>query len=209
MKKNILFILLILICNSCNLNKKESGLEAENKLLKYDTIFAAINKTNNPNCNEKTNNYFLSFELFISNFYVINQKTSTEDDSIAILKPYYTQPNYSDCLPEKLNKNLLLVFNNKDKKTKIYDNLLFSEDRGIFQEIKSNKKGFTIYAEQGNSSKLFSYIYISKDKIDSIKLESWGFKQYAKTYKYDAFQIKNFQVKMIDSLQEISERDKR
>lgn len=165
------------------------------KKSKNDTIYAPKSiLAGNNYCKSIQEGYELKFGVVISNFYKANEFLVVNNDSVVILKPYYTQLEFSNCYPKKGVNNLLVVYNFKNKKTEIYDNLLFSDDRNIFQELKKNEKGFAIYSEQGNSSKLFTNIFISKNRIDSIQIESWGFNQYSKTYK--------FQVKFIDSLQQ-------
>lgn len=67
------------------------------------------------------------------------------------------------------------------KKNKILNNLLFSDDRNVYQQIKPTKTGFQISAEQGSSSKFYSNIFFSKNKVDSVGIESWSFVQYKKS----------------------------
>jgi hypothetical protein len=148
-------------------------------------------------CKSIQQGYKAKFGLVTSNFYKVNQFLVGDNDSITILKPYYTQVEFSDCYPEREDNNLLVVYNAKNNKTKIYDNLLFSDDRNVLQELKTNGKGFAIHSEQGNSSKLFTNVFISKNIIDSIQIESWGINQYSKTYKFKNFSLDKFQIKLL------------
>jgi len=173
------------------------------KYSKQDTIYTPISTmASNSACKSIQQGYKAKFGVVTSNFYKVNQFLVVDNDSIAILKPYYTQVEFSDCYPEKVDNNLLVVYNAKNNKTKIYDNLLFSDDRNVLHELRTNGKGFAIHSEQGNSSKLFTNVFIYKNNIDSIQLESWGFNQYSKTYKFKNFRLDKFQIKFIDSLQQ-------
>lgn len=154
-------------------------------------------------CKKVPNGYFKKFGVFISNFYAIDQSININNDSIGILKPFYTYSLYSYCYPEKTDKNLLIIYHTKKNKTDVYKNILFSDDRNVYQELKPNGNGFIIYSEQGNSSKLFSSIFISGNKVDSIKIESWGFDQYSETYKFRNLYLKQYQTRIIDSIQDV------
>ena len=155
-------------------------------------------------CGERRG-FFDRFGLSISNFYIVDKSLKTENDSIAILKPFYTQTDLSYCSPKHFSHNLLLVYDIRKKQSKMYKNLLFSDDRNIYQELSKNDNGFIILGEQGSSSKLFTKIFISNHKIDSIQIESWGNYQYFKTYKFQNFFLDKFNVELIDSLQEANE----
>ena len=182
--------------------KKNNGLDYLKKS-KQDTIYAPKSvKASNNDCISIQQGYRAKFGVIISKFYEVNQILVLDNDSVAILKPYYTQLEFSECYPEKNDNNLLIVHNFKSKKTKVYDNLLFPENRVVFQELKENGNSFVIQSEQGSSSKFFTNIYISKNKIDSIKIESWGFNQYSKDYKFKNLHLDKFKAKLIDSLQQ-------
>ena len=196
--KTLSFIFTISFLLGCTQNKKNVIFK---ETIQMDTLYAPITE-NQINCVNTSNGYKSRFGLKLSNFYVVKDKITVGSDSIGILVPYYIQSNFSNCYPSEINENILIIYNAKDRKTKTYDNLLFSDNRNVYQELKPNNNGFIIYSEQGNSSKLFSSIFISKNKIDSIQIESWGFDQYSKTFKFEDFNLDKLQVKFIDSLQQ-------
>lgn len=206
--KLAIVILILSFFLACKKKMNDNAMLSEKRnLTQVDTLFF-------PKANEKCLNNFSGyrnqFGMQISNFYIRNKIIiDSNKDSIAILKPYYlsNDEKFSNCVPEKIDKNILII-KKVDSKTEIYYNLLFTDDRDVFQEVKVNKKGFIIYSEQGNSSKLFSSIYISNNKIDSLKIESWGFKQYELTYKFENMSLKMFNVAKIDSLQVINDLKK-
>lgn len=158
----------------------------------------------NQECKKNINGFYQKFGASISNFYIVDSYIRENNDSIGILKPYYTYSEYGHCYPESLDENLLVIYDTKKTETKVYANILFSGNRNVFQELKPNKSGFIIYSDQGNSAKLFTNIFVTKNKIDSIQLESWGFNQFSKTYKFRNLYLDNFKVSIIDSLQEIN-----
>jgi hypothetical protein len=158
----------------------------------------------NQECKKNRNGFYQKFGASISSFYIVDSYIKENNDSIGILKPFYTYPEYNNCYPESADKNLLIVYDIKKAETKVYDNILFSDDRNVVQELKPNKSGFIIYSEEGNSSKLFTNIFVAKNKIDSIQLESWGFDQFSKTYRFKSLYLDKFKVSLIDSLQEIN-----
>ena len=193
-------ISIFLFLLGCNRNKKMFYTSTN----KQHFVFAPKTKIDD-NCKKVSSGFMNKFGISISNFYAIDQCIIIDNDSIGILKPFYTYSVYSHCFPEKADKNLLIIFNTKNNKTEIYDKVLFSNDREVYQELKPNRNGFIVYSDQGHSSKLFTNIFVSKTKIDSIKLESWGFSQYSKTYKFKNFNLDKFEIKFIDSLQEMND----
>lgn len=201
MKNQLIFIPILFLFYACSPTQKKTVTNS--KIIKWDTIYSPYKKGKFLKCEQQIKGFKNRLGLSLSNFYVIDQKIYNDKDSIAIVKPFYVESSdNSDCIPETIGKNLLLVYNIKNKTTGIYENLLFSDDRNVFQELKTNNNSFVINAEQGNSSKLFSSIYISKNKVDSLKIESWGFKQYSKTYYFKNYDLKKFKFKIIDSLQQ-------
>lgn len=197
--KNLIYLSILLFCICCQNVKK---ITKKPEILKLDTLKAPSKKISSTKCEKETYGFKNKLGLHVSNFYVVSQKIESTKDSIAILKPFYVETTEYDCFPKVIDENILIVFNIENKKTNIYKNLLFSDDRNVYQELKPNNNGFIINAEQGNSSKFFSSIYISKNKVDSLKIESWGYKQYSKTYKFRNYDLDKFQIKLIDSIQQ-------
>lgn len=171
-----------------------------------DTIFAPIKHQLAENCKIENEKYFNIYGLSISRFYDVVENISTEDASILLLKPFYTKQAFLNCFPETVDHNLLIIHDKRAKKIRIFNNLLFSDDRNVYQQIKPTITGFQISAEQGSSSKFYSNIFISKNKVDSIKIESWGFVQYKKVYKYENRSLDSFNISIIDSLQNVNNK---
>lgn len=158
----------------------------------------------NEECKKNINGFYQKFGASISHVYVVDSQIRVNNDSIGILKPYYTYPGFNDCYPENADENLLIIYDVKKSETKVYDNILFPDSINVFQELKPNNNGFIICSDQGNSSKLFTKIFVNKNIIDSIQLESWGFNQFSKTYKFKNLHLDKFKVSILDSLQEIN-----
>ena len=159
----------------------------------------------NQECERKTDGFFQRFEASISNFYLEQSAIRVYNDSIGILQPFYTYNSYGECYPEKIENNLLIVYNFKENKTKVYDNILIPDSINSYQELISNKTSFIIHSEQGHSYTFFTNIFVTQTKIDSIQLESTGWNQYTKTYRFRNLYLGNFKLNIIDSLRGIND----
>lgn len=167
---------------------------------KIDTIYGL--SPNNLNCKKKSERFTKKFGSLISDYYVISsQERTKQGDSIAIAEPYFLNDDeISKCYSEEARKKLLIIYNSHSSKTHVYRNTHFIDEPNIFQEIKVTNSGFLISYELGNSSKNFVKTYISNSKIDSVNIESWGFKQYNKTYMPKDLSLQKYNVKILDSL---------
>ena len=199
--KIILIFSFFYLLFSCTTKCGGNTIKQDTQKAISDTIFAPPNTELSDSCKIITQKYFCKDSLYISKFYDVDQNISKKNASILLLKPFYTKQDYLPCFPEKADNNLLVIRDLNTKKVEIYNNLLFSDDRDVYQEIKPVKNGFKISAEQGSSSKFYSNIFISKNKVDSLKIESWGFFQYKKTYKFEKMSLTSFNISLIDSLQ--------
>jgi hypothetical protein len=195
MKFSVFLFLIFILCN-CDFKRYYSS-----KNIRRYKLNSPANKLN---CKSEINinDFYNKFGITISQFYVTENQIRTKNDSVGILKPFYTYSDFTDCYPEIADDNLLVIYDFKKKLTFVYDNILFPSNRNVFQELKPNHFGFIVYSEQGNSSKLFTNIYITENKIDSIHIESWGEYQFSKTYQFKNFHLKQFKVSLLDSLQE-------
>lgn len=193
--KVLIYLPILLMFINCNRHYK---------IMSHKVVIVPKTKLNQE-CKKNINGFYQKFGASISNFYIVDSYIKENNDSIGILKPYYTYPEYDNCYSKKAEENLLVVYDIKKSETKVYDNILFSDNRNVVQELKPNKSGFIIYSEQGNSSKLFTNIFVTKNKIDSIQLESWGFNQYSKTYRFKNLYLDKFKLSLIDSLQETND----
>ena len=199
--KIILIFSFLYLLFSCTTKGGVNTIKQDTQKPISDTIFAPLNIELSDSCKIITQKYFYKDSLYISKFYDIEQNISKKNARILLLKPFYTKQDYLLCFPEKADNNLLVIRDLNTKKVEIYSNLLFSDDRDVYQEIKPTKTGFKISAEQGSSSKFYSDIFISNNMIDSLQIESWGFVQYKKTYNFREKSLTSFNVSLIDSLQ--------
>lgn len=186
---------------SCTTKSGGSTVKQDTQKTISDTILAPLNTKLSDSCKIISQKYIYKYDFYISKFYDVDQNISKKDTIILLLKPFYSKQDYLLCFPEKADNNLLIIRDLNTKKVGIYNNLLFSDDRDVYQEIKPAQNGFKISAEQGSSSKFYSDIFISNSKVDSLKIESWGFAQYKKTYKFKKMTLNSFNVSLIDSLQ--------
>ncbi|SFC42481.1 hypothetical protein [Kaistella jeonii] len=199
--RTMLIFLIFYFLFSCTTKSGGNTIKQDTQKPISDTILAPLNTKLSDSCKIISQKYFYKYGFYISKFYDVDQNISKKDISILLLKPFYTKQDYLLCFPEKADYNLLVIRDLNTKKVEIYNNLLFSDDRDVYQEIKPTKNGFKISAEQGSSSKFYSDIFISNSKVDSLKIESWGFAQYKKTYKFKKMTLNSFNVSLIDSLQ--------
>ena len=112
-----------------------------------------------------------------------------------------------DCYPEKIHKKLLIIQRKNIKnqnKTKIYNDVLYPD---IHQEISKYKEGFVIEVYMSGVSGFRSDTYVNSQYcIDSIYIESWGYHQYEKTYKYKNFSLDKFTYHHIDNLRKKNDK---
>ncbi|WP_129057410.1 MULTISPECIES: hypothetical protein [unclassified Chryseobacterium] len=208
--KALYFFMICTLFYYCKKNNKSETFQASKK---EDTISAPAGyHPKEESCKKVMKGFTRKYSVLLSNFYspekslVFNTK-----DSVMIAKPFYTQVDiYGDCFPEEAYGSLLLVYNNSSHKTNGYKNALYDDEPNTFQEILSESKGFVISAERGNSSKIYAkvkVVYRGSDLyVDNIQLESWGMKQYKKKYAFKNLKLENYSVKMIDSLQIVSDK---
>lgn len=210
MKNVSVCLILCVLFYSC---KKSNKIQPDDVPGKGDTIFAPSGyAAKEENCKKDMIGFVKKYNLFISRFYIVEKGLSfNRKDSMAIAKPFYVNTSsYGNCFPEESYGNLLLIYNSIDDHTAIFKNALYADSPDIFQELVPNKNGFTISVEKGNSSKIFSKVKVSYQSkrlyVDSISIESWGFKQYQKRYGFNNLKFENYSVKLMDSLQTMNEK---
>lgn len=126
----IQFLLLLLIAISAC---KQVAKEDMARQTKADTLFPPRLEAN---CSGRTDGYRKLLGVYISNFYIEDGKIQAiGKDSMIILKPYYLSNGFNNCIPEKIDKNILLA-SIAGSKAKFYDCTLFSDDRNVYQEIQ-------------------------------------------------------------------------
>ncbi|MDY0986089.1 hypothetical protein SOM12_01600 [Flavobacterium sp. CFBP9031] len=131
-------------------------------------------------------------------------------DTIVVLKPYYESSN-DDCFPNnsEFDFTILLISkttHGKSKVFKTYKNALKCNTPTYYEEIITTKNGFVISKDITGNNSFYTKTYISfkanEFYVDSINVESWGWKQYKKTLKYTdtSFPLSNFKRTDIDSI---------
>ena len=186
--------------------KFDKELNQRAKIENIDTIFAPkdIFKYN---CNYDVKQYEKRYNYHISKFYIIgDENVLSNNDSLATLTPFYIE-GWGDCYPEKIHKKLLIIQRKNIKnqnKTKIYNDVLYPD---IHQEISKYKEGFVIEVYMSGVSGFRSDTYVNSQYcIDSIYIESWGYHQYEKTYKYKNFSLDKFTYHHIDNLRKKNDK---
>ena len=175
---------------------------------RYDTIITPKDY----GCKEdfyRYSNYQKRFNLYISTFYEIDEAIKTpNNDSIAILRPYYSTLGATNCLPNRKYEWLLLIKKgNDDTKYKIYKQVLYSVPYHSVHSLSTYENGFIINVDMSGNNYFGSKIYVnSQYGIDSIHVESWGHHQYEKTYKYKNFSLDKFTYHHIDNLREKNDK---
>ena len=219
MKSTYLIITLFIFLLSCKEN--QNAISSKNILV--DSIKPPNKIIIKQNCINKTKGYYERFGLIISNFYQpirtssIDFNNDGENDTIAIMKPFYMQQNEYKCFSSKTDSDNILVFaktiKNKSVFFKKYSKVISLKDENLgIEDIESKTNGFTINGDWGHSNKLFSSVYVSYKNndfyVDSLKIESWGIHQYNRTYKYDnlAYPLSKYKREVIDSLQSVNEK---
>jgi len=187
-----------------------------------DTIKKPKNISIEENCLEQVRGYKDRYGVIFSNYYhdeplsfdFDNNKTI---DTITILKPYY-ESSENDCFPNnsEFDFPILLIsksINKKSKIFKIYKNVLKSSTPVYYEEIKISKSGFIICKDLTGNSGFYTKTYISFKEndlyVDSISVESWGWKQYKKTVKFKnkAFELSKYKRTDIDSIRNVLDKD--
>jgi hypothetical protein len=219
--KSIYYAFIIcIVLFSC---KENQNTLQENRKVILDSVNRPKKVLLNDICLKKTNGYYQRFGVEISNYYraikttPIDFNKDGEIDTIAIIKPFYILPNEYKCFPTNTNDDNILIISQTIKNRSIlfkkYDKVIAIKDENLgIEEIKSISNGFIVNGDWGHSNKLFSSIYISYNNnnffVDSLKIESWGLKQYSKTYKHDnlIYPLSKYKRGIVDSLQTVNEK---
>lgn len=214
---SIAFIVLVIIFiskkNSIKLdNNTHKNLILATKKVKSNNKYDTIITPKDYDCKEdfhRYSNYQKRFNLYISTFYEIDEAIKTpNNDSIAILRPYYSTLGATNCLPNREYEWLLLAKKGNDEaKYKIYKQVLYSVGYHSVHSLSTYENGFIINVDMSGNNYFGSKIYVNSQYcIDSIHIESWGHHQYEKTYKYKNFSLDNFTYHHIDNLREESDK---
>lgn len=216
MKYNLCALLLIIFFISCY-KKIEKNELSNMKVVSLDTIFKPKNSNIEKHCLDQMKGYKSKYGIVFSNYYrdetlsydFDNNKTT---DTIVVLKPYY-ESSENDCYPNnsEFDFPILLIsktINKKIKIFKIYKNVLKCNTLVYYEEIKINKSGFIISKDLTGNNGFYTKTYISFKAndfyVDSISVESWGWKQYEKTIKFKnkTFELSRYKRTDIDSIRE-------
>lgn len=186
-----------------------------------DTIKKPKNISVEENCLEQVSSYKNRYGVVFSNYYqdepfsfdFDNNKTI---DTIAVLKPYY-ESSENDCFPNnsEFDFPILLIsktINKKSKIYKIYKNVLKSNTPVYYEEIKINKNGFIVSKDLTGNTGFYTKTYVSFKEndfyVDSISVESWGWKQYKKTVQFEnkTFEFSKYKRTDIDSIRTVLDK---
>ncbi|WP_264554010.1 hypothetical protein [Flavobacterium sp. N2038] len=203
----------ILVFISCS---KKANKNTSDKL--KDTIEAPKNSFLEKKCLAQIQGYKDRYGIIFSNYYqdislnfdFDNNKTI---DTLAVLKPFY-ENGIDDCYPKNSDSDfpILLISKTINKKSeifKIYKNVLKCNTPVYYEEIKINKSGFVISKDLMGNSGFYTKTYVSfkanEFYVDSINVESWGWKQYKKTLKFadTSFPLSNYKRTDIDSIRNL------
>ncbi|MFQ6603691.1 hypothetical protein [Flavobacterium sp. C3NV] len=206
---------IILVFISCN---KIGRKNVED--IPKDTIKIPGNISVEKNCLEQIQGYKDKYGITFSNYYQDEPLSLDFDDNktidtIAVLKPYY-ESSKDDCFPNnsEFDFPILLIsktINKKSKIFKIYKNVLKCNTPVYYEEIKINKSGFIIFKDLTGNSGFYTKTYVSFKTndfyVDSINIESWGWKQYKKTinFKNKTFELSKYNRTYIDSIRKHSD----
>ncbi|MBS7254679.1 hypothetical protein [Flavobacterium branchiicola] len=208
---------IILVFISCN---KIGSKNIED--IPKDTIKTPKNIAVKKNCLEQIQGYKDRYGITFSNYYQDEPLSLDFDDSktidtIAVLKPYY-ESSKDECFPDnsEFDFPILLIsktINKKSKIFKIYKNILKCNTPVYYEEIKINKSGFIIFKDLTGNSGYYTKTYVSFKQndfyVDSLSVESWGWKQYTKTFKYTdkSFSFSKYKRTDIDSIRNLLDKD--
>jgi hypothetical protein len=206
---------IILVFISCN---KIGRKNVED--IPKDTIKIPGNISVEKNCLGQIQGYKDKYGITFSNYYQDEALSLDFDDNktidtIAVLKPYY-ESSKDDCFPNnsEFDFPILLIsktINKKSKIFKIYKNVLKCNTPAYYEEIKINKSGFIIFKDLTGNSGFYTKTYVSFKTndfyVDSINVESWGWKQYKKTinFKNKTFELSKYNRTYIDSIRKHSD----
>lgn len=206
---------IILVFISCNKIGRKNVEE-----IPKDTIKIPGNISVERNCLEQIQGYKDKYGITFSNYYQDEPLSLDFDDNktidtIAVLKPYY-ESSKNDCFPNnsEFDFPILLIsktINKKSKIFKIYKNVLKCNTPVYYEEIKINKSGFIISKDLTGNSGFYTKTYVSFKAndfyVDSINVESWGWKQYKKTinFKNKTFELSKYNRTYIDSIRKHSD----
>lgn len=211
------FVILFISCNK----KIEKNEISNKKVASPDTIFKPKNSTVEKHCLDQVKGYKSKYGIVLSNYYRDEPLSFDFDnnrtiDTIVVLKPYYERSE-NDCFPNnsEFDFPILLIsktINKKSKFFKIYKNILKCNTPIYYEEIKINKSGFIIYKDLTGNNGFYTKTYVSFKAndfyVDSISVESWGWKQYEKTIKFKnkTFELSRYKRTDIDSIREHYDR---
>jgi len=183
-----------------------------------DTIKKPENISVEENCLKQVRGYKDRYGIIFSNYYIDEPLSFDFDnnktiDSIAVLKPY-NESSENDCFANnsEFDFPILVISKTINKKSeifKIYKNILKCNTAVYYEEIKINKNGFIICKDLTGNSGFYTKTYISFRTndfyVDSIYVESWGWKQYKKTIKFKnkTFKLEKYNRTDIDSIRNI------
>ena len=206
----ILYIYRLFNFISCN--------KIENKNIKdnpKDTVKKPKKISVEENCLEQVRGYKNKYGIVFSNYYRDQPISFDFDnnkiiDTIVVLKPYY-ESNEDDCFPNnsEFDFPILLISKTINKKSeifKIYKNVLKCNTPVYYEEIKINKSGFIISKDLTGNNGFYTKTFVSFKQndfyVDSVRVESWGLKQYKKTLKFadTSFPLSNYKRTDIDSI---------
>lgn len=221
MKYNLYLLLLSIILFSCN-NKTEKNVILHSPDLSRDTLFGPKNNLFKKKCLDQVKGYKNKYGIVYSNYYRDQPIPFDFDnnkivDTIVVLKPFYVN-GFDGCFPNNAEFDfpILLVsktINRKSKIFKIYKNVLKCNTPVYYEEIKINKSGFIISKDLTGNSGFYTKTYVSFKHndfyVDSISVESWGWKQYTKTLKYTSksFKFSKYKRTDIDSIRNLLDND--
>lgn len=215
MKFPFCIITIILVFISCNKIGSKNFEDILNDTIKIPTTISV-----EKNCLEQIQGYRDRYGITFSNYYQDEPLSLDFDDNktidtIAVLKPYY-ENNKDDCFPNnsEFDFPILLIsktINKKSKIFKIYKNVLKCNTPVYYEEIKINKSGFIIFKDLTGNSGFYTKTYVSFKAndfyVDSINVESWGWKQYKKTinFKNKTFELSKYNRTYVDSIRNNSD----
>ncbi|KQO32761.1 hypothetical protein ASF10_20095 [Flavobacterium sp. Leaf82] len=200
---------------SCNKIGSKNGEDIPKDTIKIPTTISV-----EKNCLEQIQGYKDRYGITFSNYYQDEPLSLDFDDNktidtIAVLKPYY-ENSKDDCFPKnsEFDFPILLIsktINKKSKIFKIYKNVLKCNTPVYYEEIKINKSGFIIFKDLTGNSGFYTKTYVSFKAndfyVDSINVESWGWKQYKKTIKFKnkTFELSKYNRTYVDSIRNNSD----
>jgi len=217
MKLSFYIFIMSLFFISCNKIRKENVKDnPKDTIKKPKNIYVA------ENCLEQVSSYRNRYGIIFSNYYQddplsFDLDNNTTIDTLAVLRPYY-ESSENDCFSNnsEFDFPILLIsktVNKKSKIFKIFKNALRCNTPVYYEEIKTTTSGFIISKDLTGNNGFYTKTYVSFKKndfyVDSISIESWGDKQYEKTFKYvdKNFDFANYKRTDIDSIRNSLDKD--